>query len=613
MAETKKPRYGMWVIVGLLFVGLLGFGTGGLSGTVRNVGTVGEKSISVAQYQNALNSQIQALQRQVGTPISFVQAQQFGLDRQALNLVVAERALDNEAAELGISVGDEYVRQEVLQVPGFRGLDGSFDRETYRNALQRSGVTEAEFETSIREEVSRNLLQGAIVEGVGAPTIYAETLAKFIGETRAITWATIRPEDLSTAIAEPTDADLTAFYEENPDLFTAPEAREISYAWLTPSMIQDEVVVDETAIRELYDDRITEFMRPERRLVERIVYPDTSEVEAALARLNDGSATFEDLVADRGLELADVDMGDVDQSALGDAGEAVFAADAGDVVGPFETAFGPALFRMNAILAADETTFEEAAPGLREELSAARAVRIIDTARDGMTDLLAGGAALSDLVEQTEMEAGSISWTQDSSEGIAAYEAFRAAAASVQEGDFAEIIELADGGIFALQLDAITPPTLRPFEEVRDEVAAAWTSAETQKAVMAEAQSAADALDATTGFETQGLLGLSETNLTRRSFVDGTPPGFIQRVFALEDGEITTIDAETFGIVLRVDDITIPSPEDEAIAADYEAVAQTATLGIAQDIFDVYNNALQRDTDVSINQQALTAIHSAFQ
>ncbi len=613
MAETKKPRYGMWIIVGLLFVGLLGFGAGGVGGNIRTIGTVGDKQITVVQYQRALNAQIRGFEQQVGTPVSFVQAQQLGLVDRALNGVVAERALDNEAAKLGISVGDERVREEVLQVPGFRGLDGSFDRETYRNALQRSGLSEEQFEASIRDETARNLLQGAIVEGVGTPTVYAETLAKYIGETRSITWAALRPEDLSTELPAPTDADIQAHYDANPDAFTAPEAREISYAWLTPAMIQDDVEVDATAVRELYDERIAEFIRPERRLVERIVYISTVEADAALAQLNDGSTTFDALVEARGLSLTDVDMGDVDQESLGDAGEAVFAAAPGDVVGPFETRFGPALFRMNAVLAADETTFEEAEPGLREELSAARAVRVIDSAREGISDLLAGGAAISDLVAQTDMQEGTISWTPESTEDIAAYEAFRAAASAVAEGDFPELFELADGGIFTLQLDGITPPALRPLDEVRDDVIAAWTAAETQAAVMGEVETAADALDATTGFETQGLTALVETGITRRGFVEGTPPGFINRVFELQRGDITTIDAETFGIVLRVDDIQVPGADDEAIEAELEALSQTATLGIAQDIFDIYNNSVQRDTEVSLNQQNLTAVHSAFQ
>jgi len=225
MADSKAKKYSVWAIVALLFVGLLGFGAGGLSGTIRSIGTVGEKSIPVIQYQQALNQQIRAFSAQTGSPLSFVQAQAIGLDRQVLSSVIAERTLDNEAANLGISIGDARVREQVLQVPGFRGLSGEFDREAYRLSLQRAGMSETEFEDSLREEAARTLLQGAVVEGVAAPTTYAETLAKYIGEQRSITWATITADDLSAPVPGPTDADTQAYYDENPDDFTAPETR----------------------------------------------------------------------------------------------------------------------------------------------------------------------------------------------------------------------------------------------------------------------------------------------------------------------------------------------------------------------------------------------------
>ena len=55
-----------------------------------------------------------------------------------------------------------------------------------------------------------------------------------------------------------------AYYAENPEAFTAPEVRQLSYAWLTPDMIQDEVTVDETALRALYEERLADFVQPER-------------------------------------------------------------------------------------------------------------------------------------------------------------------------------------------------------------------------------------------------------------------------------------------------------------------------------------------------------------
>lgn len=613
MAKSKAKQSAAWVIVVLLLLGLLGFGAGGLSGTIRSIGTVGDKEIPVIQYQRALNEQIRAFEAQVGAPISFVQAQSIGLDQQVLNSVIAQRTLDNEAAKLGISVGDERVRAEVLRIPGFRGLSGSFDREAYRSSLQRSGMTETEFETSIREDAARTLVQGAIVEGIQAPNAYAATIAQFIGETRAITWATLTADDLTAPVPGPTDADNQTFYDENPDLFTAPETRTITYAWLTPEMIQDDVVVDAAAVRALYDDRITEFVRPERRLVERLVYLDQGEAEAAKASITVGETTFEGLVEARGLALTDVDMGDVDAVSLGAAGDAVFAALIGDIVGPLETDFGPGLFRINAVFAADETPFEDAEPKLREELAAARARRVIDDFREGINDLLAGGAELEDLADQTDLRIGTIDWSVDVQDGIAAYGAFRSAATAIAEGDFPELNELDDGGIFALRLDSVVAPSIRPLADVTDAVLDAWQDVRTQQAVMTEAKAVTSELDATIGFETVALIATSEDNLTRRSFVNGTPQGFIQRVFELELGEVATIDAGNSAIIVRLEHMSIPSPDDASIAADLNALSETAAAGIAQDIFEIFNAEIQRDTDVAINPAAITAVHTSFQ
>ena len=612
MARANKPRYFLWIIMGLLVVGLLGFGTGGLSGNLRTVGDVGDKPITVAAYQRALNEQLRGFEAQVGTSISFQQAQQFGLDQAALSQVVTIRTLDNEAAQLGISVGDARVRDEVLRVPAFGGIDGQFDREGYRFALQQSGLTETDFETSIREEISRTLLQGAVVGGIPLPDAYAQVLSQFIGEARNVTWATLTTDVLTSPVAGPLDSELKTYYEANPADFTQPELRNITYAWLTPNMIQDEVTIDETALRALYDERIADFVRPERRLVERLVFVDAVAANAALASLSTG-ATFEDLVAARGLDLTDVDLGDVSEGDLATAGDAVFAAIPGDVVGPINTTLGPALFRMNAVLAAEEQTFEDASGDLREELSAARATRIIEDGIDRMNDLLAGGAAIEDLAEQTDMQLGSIVWSAVGQNDIAAYESFRAAAAAAQTGDFVALTDMEDGGIFALRLDSITAPTLQDFEQVRDDVEAGWRVQAAQVAVLAQAEDIAQSILPLTGFDTLGLEPVVESGLTRRSFVGGTPPTFLPDVFEMALGEVRVIDNGTDAIIVRLEGIAAPDANDAATAAEKQLTAETAAGGISQDIFNAFSAAVQNRTDVVINQAAVNAVNATLQ
>ena len=612
MADKKKPRYGAWVVVGVVLLGLAGFGTGGLSGNIRSIGSVGEKEISVTSYQRALNEQIRGISAQFGQQISFQQAQAFGIDQLALNQVVMLRTLDNEAAELGVSVGDERVFARLQAIPSFQGA-GGFNRETYRLALQQSGQSAAEFETGIREETARTLLQGAVISGIPAPDAYADAVVQFISETRNITWAVVDESALTAPVPGATPAAQQEYYDANPEEFTLPESRAITYVWLTPTMIIDEMVVPDEAVERLYDERIAEFRQPERRLVERLVYLNQDLAQEAFDRVAAGAATFEDLVIERGLTLSDVDLGDVSQDDLRSAGEAVFAAETGEVVGPFNSSLGPALFRMNAILAAQETTLEEATPNLRDELAAEAARQFINDSADPIIDLLAGGATMADLAERTDMQLGTLNWTPENTDGIAAYDAFRREAAEVQEGQFAEIFDLADGGIFALTLDGIVPPTLQPLDDVRDAVSAAWQAQARQDAIMEKAAEIAADILPLTGFDTVGLVPQVEENLSRRSFVEGTPPDFNAAIFEMTIGEVRVIDAENRAIIVRLDNTAAPDLNDENVIAQREAIAENTRAGIAQDIFDAYATSVQQRTEQNLNLNTINAVNAQFQ
>lgn len=613
MAQKSGKRYGIWIIVILLFVGLLGFGTGGLGGNIRTIGTVGDKEIRIQDYQQELTQQMRSFGAQVGTNITFQQAQQFGIDQAVLSQIVATVALENEASELGLSVGDARVRDEVLRIPGFQGLSGSFDREAYRLGLRQSGMSEAQFEAGIRDEMSRTLLQGAVVGGIPAPDVFADTVVSYITERRDITWATVDFSQLSEPMVPATPEELTAFYNDNPDLFTQGEIRNITYAWLTPEMIQDELVIDDAALQTLYDERIAEFVRPERRLVERLVFSDEATAASALATLSVGGSDFDTLVIDRGLNLADVDLGDVNEAELGAAGAAVFAANSGDVVGPFDTNLGPALYRMNAVLSAEETTFDEAKAELGAEIAASRARRIIEDAIEGVNDLLAGGAAIEDLTGRTDMVQGTIAWTPDSQEEISAYEEFRIAAELAQEGAFPELTLTEDGAIFVLRLDDVVPAAVKPQADIAGDLASAWSAAQQKQAIMDVAQTLADQILPLTDLATLGLAANDEPQLTRQSFIEGTPPGFTNVAYDLDPSEVRVLESGDNAVIIRLNGIAAAVGAEDETAANRETVANSAAAGIAQDIFEIFSGQVQQRTDVNIDQAALNAVHVYLQ
>jgi peptidyl-prolyl cis-trans isomerase D len=245
---------------------------------------------------------------------------------------------------------------------------------------------------------------------VAAPDTYVTTLLGYLQEQRDVTWARVTPENLTDPLPEPTEDELQAYYEANEAAFTLGETKVITYAQLTPDMLVGTVEIDAGALEAAYQERIDDFVQPERRLVERLVFPTEAEAAQAKAAIDAGETTFDALVEERGLTLEDIDMGEATVESLEGAGAAIFALTEPGVAGPLPSALGPALFRMNAILSAQEIPLEEAEEILRGELAADRARRVIDESVSQIDDLLAGGATLEDLAAETEMELGQIDW-----------------------------------------------------------------------------------------------------------------------------------------------------------------------------------------------------------
>lgn len=155
MAAKSISKTLVWILMGLLILGLGGFGVTNLSGGVSSIGSVGDTKIDINDYARALQSEMDARQAATGEPMTLQQARQNGVTDAVLARMIATAALDDETARLGISIGDENLRRQILEIQGFQGINGTFDREAYAFALDRAGLSETQFEENMRTESAR--------------------------------------------------------------------------------------------------------------------------------------------------------------------------------------------------------------------------------------------------------------------------------------------------------------------------------------------------------------------------------------------------------------------------------------------------------------------------
>ena len=613
MATGKTSRTFGWILMGLVMVGLVGFGSTNFGGSVRSVATVGETEVDANRYLRELQSEMNAFQAETGQRLTMEMARGIGLDQQVLARVIATAALEDETARLGISVGDEELRKRIVDIPAFKGVDGKFDRDGYTFALEQSGLTASEFEKSLRDEVSRQILQAAVANGVSTQPSYVDTLFGYARETRDFTWATMSVDRLSTPVPAPTDDALTTYYEAHPQDFTLPEIKVISYAWLNPEDVIPTITVSDEQIRALYDERASEYLVPERRMVERLVFNTADDAQAAADAIAAGEKTFEDLVADRNLQLSDIDLGDLPKDELGAAGDAVFDLEEPGVTGPHDSDLGPALFRMNAILAARDTSFDDAREELHGELAADAARRQISDMVAELDDQMAGGATIEEVAKSHNMQLGTLNWTAGDSEGIAAYDAFREVAEVVTTDDFPEITLLEDGGVFALRLDELQAPRLQEQTEVADAVRAGWDAEKRLDLLAEEARALIPQLENGESLSSLGLTEVIEQDQTREAFVEGTPPSFMREVFGMEPGSWRVLESSDNVVLVRLDAIQ-PAEQDSDDAKTLKANFASGTAQeIALDVENAFARAVQNRAGIELNRAVINAVNAQLQ
>lgn len=618
-AGGKRKRRGKTidiVLTGLAAVGLLGFGVTSFTSTATSIGKVGSISISTDEYARAFRLRASDISQQFGQQLPAQDLMDMGVGAQVLGELIAGAALDNEAHEIGISATDAVIADLLRRQPAFAGTDGKFDRAGYEQTLQQNGWTVPEYEAMLRKSVGRAALQEAVSDGFAAPAPVVEVLYRHAGERRSFSYLRLSGADAAALVDEPQEADLRAYYDAHVADFTRPEAKRIRYAALVPDQIAADQPVDEEALRKTYEANLAQYVMPERRLVERLVFPDEAARDAARADLDAGVA-FETLVESRGLTLDAIDLGDVSEKALGPAGPDVFAAPEGAVVAA-ESTLGPALFRINGRLDGQEVTFEDARPALAQEAQEATARKDIADRIDDIDDLLAGGETLDDLARLEGMTLGSVDYVpHDNAEWaihpdpITGYAAFQEAADNVREGDYPEAIVLDDGGVVAIEMTETLPSEPLAFDDVRDRVARIVTGERVKEALAARAD---DIRDQVTGGAALDSLGTVHkvADVTRNDQNGAAPRALVTAAFAMASGDLRVIDTDNAITLLQLDAVT-PAPEDAAIADPArEAIGNALRVGFASDAFARFANTVADRAGIKLEQNVINQMNASL-
>jgi peptidyl-prolyl cis-trans isomerase D len=627
MLDALRKRATGWIAQLFIVLLVLSFAVWGVSDVFTGFGTdtvatVGKTEISTVEFARQYDQALQNLSRQTGRPITTEQAQLFGLPGQVLGRLITQATLDETARQYGLGISNETLARKIAEDPSFRGPAGTFDRLYFQQALRNVGLTEDQYIEDRQDVFLRYQISDALFGGGSTPEAYLRALHDFRTEQRDISYIALTAADAGE-IAEPSDTELTAYFEENKAQWSAPEYRALRYFEVSPADIAKPDAITDAEAQAKYDADIDQYTKPEQRTVSQIHFDSEDDAVAAAAAIEAGK-TFDEIATERQLSASDVSLGQVTRDQIIDdkVAEIAFSLDPKSTSDPVQSDFGWFIVRVEDIQPGNVTAFDTAKDEIRNEMALQLATRRIIETYDQVEDARAGGETLTEIAAKIGVPLRTEDAVDRSGNGtdgrkIADLPGGNELLAGAFESDVDlenDAIRTADNGYVWYEVTAITPERDRTLDEVRAEIVAAWKNAQADKALTAKAE---DMRTRAAGGESLADIAVAmnlqvraASGLTRTSQPpSGLSPAAIAAAFdgpqgyaAVAPGAAGTVDK----IVLAVTGSSIPPFEPSA--AQLAETRKQISDQIANDLLQQFLVEMQEQHKVSVNQAALQSI-----
>ena len=212
--------------------------------------------------------------------------QNMNVRETAVEQLVQDRLIQNEARRLGLSIGDDELEQAIGTQVAFQS-DGQFDVARYRRILADNNLEPSVYESETRDA----MLTDAVRKMVTATVQISDDEARRAFDSYAgkINLAYIQvPYSAFQATINPSDAELAKFYHDHLEVFREPERVQIAFVRYDPAALAGTEMPTDQEIQDYYDQNLkTTFTHPAQVRARHILIsfaPGASAAEKAAAR-----------------------------------------------------------------------------------------------------------------------------------------------------------------------------------------------------------------------------------------------------------------------------------------------------------------------------------------
>ena len=607
-AKSPIMKFFLLFLAGGFALWGIGDGSTGLIGGSDKAISAGDQSVSPREVA----IEFDRTRRTYLPNTTTAEAMQGGLLNDVIGTMSRELLFRAENEDLGLTVTRAMQRDAIANEASFQDEFGQFSEGRFLQALAGAGFTEQEYLNRVDGVLQRQQLMTAVSQGLRFDSALANVAAAHEMEKRTAKLSSfpVHPE----SITSPDDATIDSFFQENNPSYDAPRLRSAKIGSLSAAIIAEEINISDSEIRATFDDRLDEFSTPETRSIRQMVFDDEATANAAIDRLNNGEGFA--AVAESMLDWTDADtnLGAVTAASLDGAlvGPA-FAAEAGAVVGPVQTAFGFHLLSIDTITAGGVTQLDDVRDQIISTLRGEQAINLLYDRVNMLEDALGSGATIEESIDKAGGRLDVATDIDQQGQTIDGMPATGQVAELLQDGAILDLIwnselnevsviqEGSDDMFFVVNVSTETEPRERRLDEVRAQVISDYKRVEAVKS----ARAAAEAVAATADGDQDTAPGPA----FRRNGIglDHEAAGLIARAaFDQNSGDIQVIETGREAIAVRTIDI-IPATDEELKDA-VDLVLSVMNNALRDDLTNLLLVSLSKKHDLQLNLPAVQQI-----
>lgn len=612
-----------WILVAIIIVPFALFGVDSLfltGSAVNEVASVNGEGITELQLQQAIDIRKRQLldQYEQLTPDLLDDEQLRG---PVLDSLIRQKVMVLAAEDQGMTTPQKMINDIIVGSSAFHN-DGRFDPDMYAFNLRRMGYTSK----SYRDILSSEILAEQFVRGVAGTSFITGTeldeLIRIREQGRDYAYLTLPLAPLLDSV-EVGESEVTAFYDDHPERFQVPEQVVVEYLELKPEFLFSEIELDESLVRQQYDQEVAALSSTvQKRVAHILVNSDDSALVETIQKELDGGADFSELAkkystdfgsAEQGGELGVVTPGTFPEAFE----QALDELEVGQVSAPVRTDSGFHFIKLLESSEVEAPAYADEKARIANNLRRQQALELLPEKIEQMKELAYNVSSLESTADAMGLQLQvSEPFSRSGGTGPLASipQAVRAAFSDpvLVNGYSSDVLELSEEHFLVLKLRESRPAHRQPLAEVRDQIVASVRrqKASAQLAIRAEelqekvvAGASIESIAAAENLEWQ------ERDDVKR-YLGQDDPRLVDRVFSHTESEnlpksglLTTAGGDYVVYTLKA-----INPGDTASVSEAERNALADSMaGVAGDReLQAYVTSLQASADIARKQVADT-------